>query len=235
MVDYYLYNQKHMKKIITIIIAILIVLVSAYLYATRSVEAPSAPIDELSAKMPDGTPGQSGVIYRIGQGSEARFSIYELLRGKDKTVMGATSDVGGDMRVVDGSLEVGTVTINARTWKTDSTQRDGAIGRFILKSETPGNELITFSPTARAVVADTIVEGKEFSFSVSGFLTISGTTKPATFSGQATLVGDVLTGRAEAKLSRASYGLVIPNLDFIANVPDEFTVGAEITATKIAI
>jgi polyisoprenoid-binding protein YceI len=224
-----------MKKIIWTVIVVVIVLLAGYFYFTRPIEAPTSPIGEVSAKMPAGTPGQEGTMYRIGTGSEARFSIYELLNGKDKTVVGTTTDIGGDIKIVNGALEVGTITINARTWKTDSERRDGAIGRFILKSETAGNELITFVPTGTTTVSGAVGEGEEFSFSVSGDLTISGITKPATFSGKVTLSQGTLVGTVEAKLSRAAYNLVIPNLDFIANIPDEFTVGATITAQQIAI
>lgn len=224
-----------MKKIIVAGIAIALVLVFGYLYATRAVVAPSVSIGDVSAKMPDGTPGETGMRYRIVTGSSATFSIYELLNGKDKTVIGTTSDIGGDIRVVDGALEIGTITINARTWKTDSEKRDGAVGRFVLKSEDPQNEFITFVPSGLATVSGKIVEGKEFSFSVAGMLTISGVSKPATFSGKATYSDSVVTGTVETKLSRASYGLVIPNLSFIANIPDEFTVGAIIKADRIAI
>lgn len=224
-----------MKKIIWLAIILAVVLLAGYFYFTRPVQAPTAPIGDVSAKMPAGTPGQSGLMYRIGTGSEARFSIYELLNGKDKTVVGTTAEIGGDMKVVDSKLEIGTITINARTLKTDSDSRDGAVGRFILKSETSGNEFITFTPAGIVTSSGPVVEGKEVSFSVSGNLTISGIIAPATFSGRVTLSNGVLTGTAETKLSRSTYKLVVPSLSFIANIPDEFTVGATIVARNIAI
>jgi len=70
-----------MKKIILAFIAIGIILISGYLYATRAVIAPSVPIGDISAKMPDGTAGEAGMRYRIATTSSATFSIYELLNG----------------------------------------------------------------------------------------------------------------------------------------------------------
>ena len=206
----------------------------SYKYFLRPVEAPTAPIGQMAAKLPDGTPGQSGIIYRIGSGSEAYFSIYELLAGKDKTVVGTTPDIGGDIRILDNTIEIGQISIDVRTLQTDSDDRDRALARFILKSTDPANELITFKPTLISGVPANIPTGKEFSFSVTGDLTISGITKKAVFVTKATITPEGLIGSTEAKLKRSDYDLVIPNLSFIANIPDEFTIGANIVAKNIA-
>jgi len=224
-----------MKKTIYLLVGVIVVLGISYFYFMRPVEAPTAPIGEMSAKLPAGSPSQSGIIYRIGTGSLARFSIYELLAGKDKTVIGTTPDIGGDIRVLGDTIEIGQLSIDARTLQTDSDDRDRALARFILKSTDPANELIIFKPTLISGLPTTLPTGQEFSLSVTGDLTISGVTHQAVFATKATITSDGLTGTTEAKLKRSDYKLVIPNLSFIANVPDEFTVGATISAQKIAI
>ena len=214
---------------------VIVVIGVGYKYFLRPIEAPTAQIGDIAVKLSDGTSGQSGIIYRIGSGSEASFSIYELLVGKDKTVIGTTSDIGGDIRVLDNTIEIGQLSIDARTFQTDSDDRDRALARFILKSTDSANELITFKPTLISGVPAIIPTGKEFSFSVTGDLTISGITNKAVFVTKATITSEELIGSTEAKLKRSDYNLVIPNLSFIANIPDEFSVRATISASKIAI
>jgi polyisoprenoid-binding protein YceI len=230
-----------MKTIIEIVVAIIFVAGGAYYYMTRPAPAPSETAEQAAskaakpaAKLPAGSKADTNV-FKIGTGSRAEFSIYELLNGVDKTVVGTTADIAGDIRIAKDrtKLEIGTVTINARTFKTDSSNRDGAISRLILKSDKPENEFITFSPSAIIGLPSTIENGSHLVFQVSGDLSISGVTKSAIFDVVMDVSEDSVRGTATTKIKRSDYNLVVPNLSFIANVGDEFTVSGTVVAGRI--
>lgn len=209
------------KIIIGIIIAVLGA--GAYFYATRPASAPTQDIDTKTENQAQ----QTDSAYKIAQNqSHAQFSITETLNGKPFTAVGTTNQIAGTIAVSDAIFDIGTITINAKTFTTDSEQRDGAIARFILKSEKPENELITFKPTKTKQTSPTQA-------TVTGDLTISGITKPATFEINATVDGDTIAGTVTGTVQRSDFGLTIPNIPFVANVSDTINVSADIVAEKV--
>ena len=212
------------KDIIYGVLGIAIVGVAGFLYATRPISSPVQDVQLVADTLNnDKTSGTS--LYRISQeNSKAEFKIGEILNGTPFMAIGATNQVAGDIIVSENpvKIEIGVIKINAKSFKTDDSRRDGAIARFILKSEDPGNEFIEFKPTN--------INGTIPDFTVSGNLTISGVTKPATFSVSAKIEGEKMTGMAEAKIKRSDYNLVIPNIPFVASVDDEFAITVNIVA-----
>lgn len=241
-------------KTIIAIIVLAILGIGAYTYATRPVAAPSENLaseqatttavdtDGGAAASSDGlssasstatsTSQASVATYKIASGTKAEFNIQEELRGSPFLVVGTTADVAGSVQVDAAKPEdsvIGTIKINARTFKTDSSNRDGAIGRFILKSEDAKNEFVTFSAKSISDVpadaAAKIAAGEQVSFKITGDLTITGITKTAVFDAKFAMAKDgKITGTAEAKIKRSDFKLVIPNIPFVANVPDEFLI-----------
>lgn len=151
---------------------------------TRPVSAPSGASPVVSAPVvPQKAPEGSTVFTIDATQSEAKFEIDEVLNNKPFRVIGTTKDVSGQINVNVADLSassVGTISINARTLKTDSERRDGAIGRMILKSE--ANEFITFTPKSFSGLPTTPALGTEYTFDVTGTLTVAGTSKDVTFS-----------------------------------------------------
>lgn len=211
-----------MKKIFMWIVVLLLIGVGVFWYVTRPVV-----VTDVISSVPENELEQpwGGELYRIdGTKSEVVFTIDEELRGSPFTVIGKTNAVSGDISITEsGEIVVGTITIDARTFKTDSSNRDAAINRAIVKTETAGNEVVIF--TAKEVVGapSAIENGTEFTFSVRGDLTLAGITKPATLSVTAVRTDDSFSGTITAPLKRSDYNLVIPSIPFVANVPDTFT------------
>jgi polyisoprenoid-binding protein YceI len=219
-----------MKKAIQIIIVLVVIAVLAFLYVTR---APSAPSQDITKATDTLTATSSEKLYRISpQNSKVTFTINEILSKKPFTAVGTTSQVAGDIRVASGTITIGTLAVNAKTFKTDSKQRDGAISRAILKAEDPANEFIYFKP-APATGLPPLVASSTLSFNVAGDLTISGVTKPAVFTINLMVDEKSLSGVATVHLKRSDFNLVIPNVPFVASVDDEFTVTAEISAPQV--
>jgi polyisoprenoid-binding protein YceI len=167
-------------------------------------------------------------------GSEARFFIDEVLFGQDKTVVGVTSDVSGEIRLDPtnpSASEIGPITINARDLTTDADRRNGAIRRFVLQSERDENQYITFTPTAIANMPDAVTVGETFDFQVTGDLQIREVAREETFDVSVTPVSETeLTGLAVTTVLYPDYGLTIPEVPSVTWVADEVRLEFEFTA-----
>ncbi|MFO0764932.1 MAG: YceI family protein [Patescibacteria group bacterium] len=172
----------------------------------------------------------------VSLSSRANFSIYELLNGKDKTVIGTTNQITGAVDMDRNDLSSATFSdfrINARTFQTDSSQRDNAIRRMILKTEDDANEFIVFKPTGVTGTPAKAEIGQEFAFAIKGNLTISGVTKEVTFTGKSKFTNDTtFSGSVQTMVKRSDFNLIVPNLSFLANVSDDVTITFDFIASK---
>lgn len=211
--------------LITIVIVAALIGGAAFLYFTRT---PLAPSEDINEPIVTDTQSDTETVdrYTISSGSSARFEINEILRDEPFTAVGTTSEIGGTVSYEDGALAIGMIRINARTFKTDSERRDGAIANAILRSDQPDNEFIVFVPTS-------ITTTGGMSYTITGDLTISGRTNTETLNVVLASVTDSeIRGTAEGRIKRSSYGLTIPDVPFVASVEDEFTIKADIVASK---
>ncbi|MDE0231459.1 MAG: YceI family protein [bacterium] len=177
------------------------------------------------------------VELELSEGTEARFSIYEVLRGEPFTVVGVTTEVVGRVRVDLADLsrsQMGEILINARTFATDASNRDRAIRGPILGAEQ--YEFITFLPTGITGLSGPAEDGGEYSFSVEGDLTVREITRAVTFSVAARWDGDGrLQGLASTTVSRSDFGLNIPSVPFVADVGDEIGLELAFTAAPAGV
>ncbi len=170
----------------------------------------------------------------VPEGTEARFSIYELLMGQDKTVIGRTSLVEGQITVDPANPSGATISpiqIDARDLTTDSGRRDGAIRRFVLQSNQDNYQYILFEPTSIEGLPESVAMGEPFEFTVIGDLTIRDVTKEERFTVTVTVNSVTeLVGLGTTTLLRSDYGLTIPSVPSVANVAEEVPLEIEFTA-----
>jgi polyisoprenoid-binding protein YceI len=210
-----------MKKFIYFVVALIIVVVGIYFFATRPVEAPPAiaPVGEI----PSGSEMGAVQTWSIDPAnSNAKFEIDEELREEPFHVVGQTKVVSGDVSYDATSGKVsGLISIDGATLKTDSSQRDGAIGRFILHTEDADKRFITFAPKTISSVPPDPVLDTEYTFTLGGTLTINGIAKEVSWivTGKAA-AGGTITGTAKTAVKRGDFGLTIPNIPFVANVSE---------------
>lgn len=233
--------SKNTRNILIVVVIIAIIGAGAvYWYISRPVAEASQDVadttQQLETAADDST---SEAVFRISQDdSTVQFAIDEVLRGSDFTAVGTTSEVGGDILVnftEPSASQVGQIRVNARTLKTDSSNRDGAIARFILMSEADENEFIEFNPTSVSGLPTNIEIGETAEIEVTGDLTITGTTAEATFTGTVTLDSeDQISGSLEATVLRSTYGLTIPSVPFVAEVDDEVILTINFVANRVA-
>lgn len=169
--------------------------------------------------------------------SVATFEIDEILRGEPTRVVGTTDQVAGQVVVHPDDLVLTTISeivINARTFTTDSSQRDRAIrGPVILNSATDQHELIIFSPTGIEGLEGQgpAVAGETYEFTVIGELTIRDSTEQIAFEVVVDMVDEgTLRGRATTLVRRSDFGIGIPNVAFVADVSDEVALSLEFVA-----
>lgn len=221
----------HMTKSRIFIVLLVLCLIAggsyAYWLVGRPVAAPSAS-QTPSVSTPVAPTNPTNVFRIVPESSKATFTLGEDLRGVRTTVVGTTQDVSGDITVDPnnvGAARIGTIKINARTFKTDSESRNRAIVRMIFKSEETGNEFITFTPSSISVASSTI--------EVTGSLTISGVTNTSTFTGTYAFASDTeLTGHVGTLLRYADFGLSVPELPFLANVDKQVELTFDFIAKK---
>lgn len=167
--------------------------------------------------------------------STARFEIDEVLRGEPTHVIGSTDQVAGQVRVDPADLstiEFSEMLVNARTFETGSSQRDRAIrGPVILDSGSDEHELITFIVSSVDGLDGELAVGDSAEFTVSGDLTVKGTTQPVTFDVSVTRSDDsTLSGTAEAEITRDMFEIGIPSVPSVADVTNEVLIGLDFVA-----
>lgn len=201
-----------MKKVLIALAVIAITAIAGTLYALRPLEAPATPTPSPEAMETVYTviPAESSVTYTIG----------ETLRGKPFTVVGTTKAVTGTLAMGESGPS-GEIKIDGLTFKTDSENRDRAVGRFILEVEKPENQFIVFK-IDRVTGAASAVE-------IGGWLTVHGITKPVVFTGTQEMIGEgMLVIKASATVKRADFNLVIPSISFVAGVDEDVQLDADI-------
>jgi polyisoprenoid-binding protein YceI len=222
----------------TVVAVVAVISIGVFLYLTRDIAAPTTDINNSVQAVDVSASDGSNTVFQIVQsGTTAEYNLYELLNGEDKTVVGTTDQVAGEIALNLSNLsqsEIGELRINARTFATDSDRRDNAVARFILQSENDANEYIIFQPTVITGLEGSAAPGDSVEFTVIGDLTIAGVTQSVTFDVSATLdSADSLSGHAETIISRADFNLNIPDVPFVANVGDEVTLKLDFIATAV--
>jgi polyisoprenoid-binding protein YceI len=170
--------------------------------------------------------------------SVASFEIDEVLRGSPKHVVGTTSELAGQISVDPADLssaEFSQILINARTFETDSGNRDRAIrGPVILNSASDEFEFISFDVTSVDGLSGAATVGEPVDFTVTGDLKIKDTTQSVTFDVSATFVDEsTIEGSAQTTVLRDDFGLGIPNAPGVADVSQEVVIRLDFVATSV--
>ena len=203
--------------------------------ATSAPAATTIAPDPTSALTPTAEASAKLLFQLEPQGSEARFIIDEVLGGNPNTVVGATDQVSGEIRIelaAPVQAVVSPIHIQVDGLATDSSFRDRAIRTFILESSSFPE--VVFSPTSIAGLPETPLVGQPFSFTITGDLTIRDTTRSVTFNVTVTPESqDRLMGTASAAINRADYRLTIPSVPRVAGVSEQVTLELKFTAVRV--
>ncbi|MDW8147944.1 MAG: YceI family protein [Roseiflexaceae bacterium] len=203
--------------------------------AAATTPASIAPTEAPTAS-PAGAAPNKVIRYQIAADeSRVSFRIAEDLRGQRVEAVGTTNQVAGEFAVNPSDLttaQIGVIRVNARTFATDSSNRDRAIRNFILNTDR--YEFITFTPTRIEGLSGSGALDRPFTFTIKGDLTIRDITRPVTF--EATVRAEFaerLVGVATTTVKRSDYNLQIPSVPFVANVSDDVVLTIEFVALAV--
>ena len=173
---------------------------------------------------------QNDTKFSISQSeTQARFRIFEELNGQPTDVVGITNQVAGEAIINLDELSqtrLGIISVNARTLLTDQDRRNQAIRNRIL--QTDQFEYITFSPHELTGLDGRAVTGQDYTFQISGDLTIRDITQPVVFDAMVTVeADDRLRGIASTVILREAFNLLIPSVPFVANVGENVSLEIE--------
>ena len=219
-----------------LIIGVIVILLLGALYWSffRTTEEASGDISEtvVSVDAPEGATDNWTVFEIDSSQSMATFTIDEVLRGDDFTVVGTTNQVGGQVAgdpTDPTTVIVGEIIINARTFVTDSDMRNRAIQNRILF--TNDYELIRFQPTAINGLPDSVAIGDSIEVEIVGDLTIKDVTKSTTFATTLTYVSaNQIKGSASTTIIYGDYGVEVPLTPSVSFVSDELTMMLDFVA-----
>ena len=125
--------------------------------------------------------------------------------------VGTTTVVTGDVvldRVRPSQSQISEIVIDVSALTSDSERRDRAIReRFLESRRFPHARLM--NATLRDIPA-TIAEGRPFSYTIAGNLTVHGQTRESSWQGEATVAGDTLRGIARTQVKMSAFGIEIP-------------------------
>jgi len=208
-----------MKKIFISIIIIVILVVLAIVYMGSTPKASELPITPVE----DNSTGTQ--ILLTPENTRVMFEIDEVLRGEPKRVVGSTNQVAGVVTLENNQLLISQIKVNARTLTTDTSSRDTAINRLILKTDASENEFITFTPT-NVVVSN-------LDLSITGDLYVSGVTKQVTFTGSYTLSSsNEFKATASTVVNYKDFNLLVPDFPFLADVSEQVTLTIQVGSSQ---
>lgn len=211
-----------MKKFLIGLVVIVAIGASLWYFFTQMAQSPTPSYQEVQTNSPVATDPKVKNLSVNASQSKATYEIDEKLQGKPTRVVGTTQSITGQITVnlnEPNKIEIGTIKIDATSFKTDIAKRDENVNEMVLKSTIPANRYITFEPTSVIGVPATIVSGQDFPLTINGNMTILATTKPVVFIGTGNWSSDgVLTINAKNTLTYGDFGLVIPDFSFISDV-----------------
>ncbi len=202
--------------------------VDAQRYATVSHEVPKAP------RL---TPAAGETLLRIDpEQSSLTYEVDEKLVGqKAGTAKGVTQGIAGDVALNEQALEksrIGQIVVNIEQFESDNNLRDARIRQDFLQSNR--FPLATFNLEKLNGLTGRVQEGREYSFTIDGMVTVKD--QPATVTWDATATWEdgklVATATTTAKLSRFDAGPI--SIAGLVQTEDDVRLTLKLTAVDPA-
>jgi polyisoprenoid-binding protein YceI len=199
--------------------------------ATTSTPAPSASATTMTA-VTTGT-------WTVSDTSKATVRVREQLVGVNlpsDAVLVATGATGTFLLKDDGTFSSDSkVTFDLTTLASDQRQRDDFVKMDTL--QTRQFPTAVFVPTKTSALTLPMPASGEFTFKLTGQMTIHGKTKEVTFDVLAKRAGNELTVTATAapSLKFGDFGMTAPSVPFrVVSIVDEIRVTVDLVATTNA-
>lgn len=146
-------------------------------------------------------PEESQAGYEVGETFLNQNNRFALAVGVTNTITGEITANPAD----PSSAQIGTITVDISSFKSDSSRRDQAIrNQWLESSRYP---LATFVPTAIEGLPQTYTAGSDAQLKVTGDLTVHETTREVVFDVSVRLDGDTLSGTATTSILLSDFGV----------------------------
>jgi polyisoprenoid-binding protein YceI len=148
-------------------------------------------------------------------------------------VVGTTPGVSGEIQLnLEGAepVESAQFSVDMTGLQTDQDRRDNWLKDNAI--ETSRFPAATFTATSVTGLPESINEGEEISFELTGDLMVRDVTKSVTFAVTAVLQGDTLEGPAVLPLKISDFGIAPPDFANTLTVADEFRIEVVLTARE---
>jgi len=193
-------------------------------YASITYEVPKAP------KL---TPAEGETIYRIDPTkSSLSYEVQEKFAGKEtSSATGTTNGIAGDIAIDPsdlGAARLGTVVVNLEQLHSDNNLRDARLRLDYLESHE--HPLATFEVDEVSGLDGKLVEGEAHDVELTGDLTVKEITKPATFTGTASLDDGALKAKVSTKAKLSDFDAGPINIAGMVSTSDEATLTLKLTA-----
>jgi polyisoprenoid-binding protein YceI len=169
-------------------------------------------------------PGESKVTYEVTE-------TFLNQNNKISVAVGVTDTISGEIKADKSNpaaTTLGLITVDVSKFASDSRQRDSMIQRNFLQSST--YPTATFVSKSITGLPATYTEGTDYSFEMSGDLTVKTTTQPVTFLVSARLTGDTLSGSASTRVLMSQFGVGPISLLGILQTQDEVKITFDFVA-----
>ena len=186
--------------------------------------APAEPAEPAVQEMP--APGQvENVVFVIGEGSEATFTVNEKLARLElpNDAVMRTGDLSGKV-YLDGQASV--IEINLHSLTSDQSRRDG----YVRDRMFPNDPVATFTVPDLGSLPEPIAVGESITRQVEGQLSIRGITKPVTFEVVARLDPEALFILGRTSFTWDELEIPPPNIPSRIQVKDEVRVEVLLSA-----
>lgn len=225
----------------TVIVVVAVIATAALLTRDRwgwIVDDDQAATSGVTAPVIDDVDAEHERLYRISpdNGSEVRYVVTERLAGTEKTTVGATTVLAGDIAVdIADPTEsrLGTVVVNVEMFDSDSALRDKRLRHdFLESSHWP---FASFDPTAIRGLPDVYEDGADHEIEIDGDLTVKETTLPVVFSGTVQVTADELTASMSAVVNGSDFGVGPINIARLARTDDRIVLEMDLVADRVEI
>lgn len=181
------------------------------------------------------SPSANAKVFTLdSSGSEATFTIDEVLFGQPNTVVGRTTSVSGQM-LIDAhdpsQTQMGPIRVDLSTLTTDNDLRNRTLQNRILETGQASNQYAIFTAKTLMGLPATVLTGQTVSFQITGDLTLHGVTRSVTFDTQVTAVSATqVKGQAQATVRYADFGIAIPSVPSVTGVANDVKLALSFTA-----
>jgi polyisoprenoid-binding protein YceI len=171
----------------------------------------------------------------VASGTKADYRVREQLAR-----LNAPSDAVGTTTGVTGSIVLGAdgkivsnqskLVVDLTKLQSDSNMRDGFIARGTLDTASYPNA--TFVPTAISGLPTPLPSTGQYTFQLTGNLTVHGVTKPVTWAVTAQVNGNDVTGQATTSFKFEDFGMSPPQSMMVLSVVDDVKLEVTLHLTK---